>query len=389
MDLLPAQEQLLLQESARRFLAEQYPRLREAPGARPGFAPGAWAAFAEMGWLALALPESAGGFGGKMEDVVLVAEQFGAALVVEPYIPVIISAQLIAKLGDKAQHAVLEAVLAGTHLLALAVGETPRRAALEEIATRAAHSQGVWVLNGAKTAVRGGGLADTLLVLARLDGMGGFGLFMIGADAPGVTRRAWQGADGADFADMEFRNVTVPPSALLGARRDVLPHVEATLDRAAIALCADAVGAMKVLLAATVEYAKTRVQFGKPIGTFQALTHRMADMAVKCAEAEAILLLGALKAEAPQHERVRAVSAARVKIAECARYIGQQAVQLHGGMGVTEELAVGAYFKRLTVFELVLGDINFHLRRYAWVGRTGVLREGLLSVPETRPEYAL
>ncbi|GLR68587.1 acyl-CoA dehydrogenase [Acidocella aquatica] len=389
MDLLPAEEQLLLKESARRFLAEQYPKFREAPAARPGFSPAAWAGFADMGWLALALPESVGGFGGKMEDVVLISEQFGAALVVEPYLPVIISAQLIAKLGDDEQHAILDAVLAGTHLLALAVGETPRRAALEGIATRAAHSQGTWVLNGAKTAVRGGGLADTLLVLARLDGMGGFGLFMIDPDAPGVTRRAWQGADGADFADMEFRNVTMPPSALLGARRDILPHVEAALDRTAIALCADAVGAMKVLLAATVEYAKTRVQFGKPIGSFQALTHRMADMAVKQAEAEAILLLGALKAEAPSHERVRAVSAARVKIAECARFIGQQAVQLHGGMGVTEELPVGAYFKRLTVFELVLGDINFHLRRYAWVGRTGVLREGLLSVPEMRPEYAL
>jgi alkylation response protein AidB-like acyl-CoA dehydrogenase len=200
------------------------------------------------------------------------------------------------------------------------------------------------------------------------------------AAAPGLDRLAYRAADGAGYADITLSGVTVAADALLNGTED---DIEAVLDNATVALCADAFGALSVLVDSTVEYAKTRSQFGRPIGQFQALQHRMAEMAVMREEARAALLLGIVKADAPAAERIRATSAAKAKIGRCARFIGQQAVQLHGGMGVTEELNIGAYFKRLISFEILFGNTDFHLRRYAALAAsTDILSKSLLSAPQ-------
>ncbi len=389
MDLSYSEEQILLQDSARRFLAGEYGanKRQEIAASGTGMDAGIWQKFAELGWLALPFPEDDGGLGGGAVETALLMEMFGAALVTEPYLATVsLAGKLVERLGSAAQREYLQGVCAGSSLLAFAHAEPGAGNHPAHVALTARPAGGGWVLEGRKTAVLGGASADMFVVSARLSGgiqdRSGIALFLLPAAAAGVDALGYTSVDGRAFADVTFSGVTLDGGARLAEGEAAIAAIEAVLDNALVALCADALGAMSVLVDATVEYAKTRVQFGRPIGNFQALQHRMAEMAVLREEARSALLLGVLKADAAPAERARAASAAKAKLGRCARFIGQQAVQIHGGMGVTEELNIGAYFKRLTVFEILFGNTEFHLRRYAGLAFSGdLLSKTLLSAP--------
>jgi alkylation response protein AidB-like acyl-CoA dehydrogenase len=372
MDLSYSEEQLLLRDSAERFLRQEYDfARRQSIAASPaGWSAAIWAQFAELGLLALPLPEAYGGLGGGAVDLGLLMEAFGQALVIEPYLAtVVLGAGAIASLGDAAQQAaILPGVAEGAIRLAFAHGERGGRNDIGAVAAVAHRAGTGWRLEGRKTNVLGAGAADTLVVSARVPG--GIGLFLVPAAATGVAIAPYPILDGSRAGDVTLSGVAVGAGALLGGSDDALPSIEAVIDRAIIALASDGLGAMSFVLDATVEYSRTRVQFGQPIGRFQALQHRMAEMAVLREEARAIALFAVMNAGAPPAQRARAASAAKVKIGRAARQIAEQAVQLHGAMGVTEELNIGAYLKRALTFDLLFGSADHHLRRYAALAQT-------------------
>ncbi|MFA5939598.1 MAG: acyl-CoA dehydrogenase family protein [Sinimarinibacterium sp.] len=364
-----SEEQQQFRDSLERYIREAYDfeSRRKILKSEAGYSREVWQQLAEMGALAITLPEAHGGFGGNAFDTVLVMEALGRGLVVEPYLStVVLGAGLVSDAGSDTQKAdVLNAVATGERLLALAHGEPGSRYALSQVATTAKKDGGNWVLNGSKAVVLHGDTADQLIVSVRSAGGArdaqGISLFLVDANAAGVTRHAYPTQDGGRAADIALANVRVPDSARLGAEGAALPLLEHAIDRAIAALCAEAVGAMSATIEQTVNYLKTRKQFGVPIGTFQALQHRAVEMYLHAEQARSMSWLAAAKLDAPRDERRHAVSAAKVLVAQSARYVGQQAVQLHGGIGVTDELAVSHYFKRLTMISLLFGDIDHHL----------------------------
>lgn len=384
MNLNPSEEDALLQHSAERFLKDEYSeaRRKRIVGSPEGFSRAIWQAFADFGWLALPLAEADGGLGCKPATVSLLMQAFGRSRVVEPYLPtVLMAAAAISKLGDASQRwALLPAVVEGRSLLAFAHSEPRLAFASTALNTRAVRTGDGWRLSGRKSLVLGAS-ADAVLVSARIAGAdqdrAGIGLFVVPTDA--MTRSEYALVDDRRAADIELAGVALGAEALLGRSDDALPAIEAVLDGAANAQCADAVGVAEVLLAATIDYTKTRVQFGKPIGSFQVLQHRIADMAVLLEEARSSLLLAVLSQDGDAATRARATSSAKAKIGRGLRFIAQQSVQMHGAMGVTEELSVGGYFKRAVVFEALFGTTDFHLRRYAHLAQNESLRASPLA----------
>lgn len=360
MDFNLTDEQRQYADALQRWAARDYGfEQRKAIIASPaGISDGAWGALAELGMLALPLPESAGGFGGGAVDMHAVMRELGRALVVEPYQPTMMAAHILARAGG--QEAVLEQVGTGALKLACAFGEPQARHDMQDIATRCERSGDGWRLSGTKSAVIHARHADHLLVSAT--DAGEIALFLVPASAQGLHISSTRTLDGLSAAKLTFDGVEVPASALVGRGWELL---EAGLDFGTGMLCAEALGAMEALQEATLEYLKTRSQFGVPIGKFQALQHRMADMAIHLEQARSMALLAAVRLDgADVRERRRAVSAAKFRIGRAGRFIGQQAVQLHGGMGVTEELPAAHYFKRLAMIELTLGDSDHHLQRF-------------------------
>lgn len=387
MDLSYSSEQVMLRDSARRFLAENYPfDRRQAIAAGEGFDRALWSRFAELGWLGLPFAEENGGFGGGAVEIGILMEAFGRALVIEPWLPaVVLAGGLVERLGTAAQReSILLPLIAGDAIPAFAHQEREAGAHLAHVATRALRHGSSFRIEGRKTLVLGGPFADTFLVSARLSGRPtdpeGLSLFIVPANAPGLRVTPYRLVDGSRAADLEVDGVVIDEDARLGGG-DVHDAIEAAFDRATAALASEAVGAMDALLDATVAHAKQRVQFGKPLATFQALQHRMAEMAVKCQEARASALLATLSADAPRLTRVRGVSGAKAKIGRISRHVAQEAIQLHGAMGFSEELAVGSWFKRLFAIENLLGSTAHHLKRYGEAIRhpdlagRGLLRE--------------
>ncbi|MEN3297327.1 MAG: hypothetical protein V7642_6580, partial [Burkholderiales bacterium] len=327
----------------------------------------AWATLTELGMTALPVPEEQGGFSGSAVDMMVVMQELGRGMVVEPYFSTVLGAEFL-KLGG-GQDALLEQVAAGKLKLACALGEKQSRHELFDIATSAKASSDGYVINGTKTVVVHGAQADMLVVSTRTVGAQrdttGISLFIVQADAPGMSRRDYRTIDGQRAADITFNDVRVPPSALLGKAGAGWDVLDAAADYGAALLCAEAVGIMESLNSATLEYLKTRQQFGVPIGKFQVLQHRMAEMFMQMEQARSMATLAAVKvASADAVERRRTVSAAKARVGQAMKYIGQQAVQLHGGMGVTNELPAAHYFKRLSMIELTLGDTDHHLARF-------------------------
>jgi alkylation response protein AidB-like acyl-CoA dehydrogenase len=368
MDFNFTEEQLALQDTLRRFIAKDYgfEHRRAMTKSADGFDRAAWKTFADFGILALPFPEECGGLDGNAVDTMLVMEMLGRGLALEPYLStVVLCGGLIRDAGSAGQKdALLPQLAAGERMLALAHFEPGNRYALDQVTTTATANPTGWTLDGSKAVVLAAPSADSLIVSAR-DGLG-LSLFLVDAKAPGIRLRSYATQDGARAADIQFTSVQVGPDALLGPAGGALPLIERAVDQANAALCAEAVGIMAALNEVTLEYLKTRKQFGVPIGKFQALQHRMADMVIATEQARSMAILAAVRADdTDADERRRALAAAKAYVLQSARLVGQQAVQLHGGMGVTDELNVGHYFKRLTMIGLTLGDVDYHLGRFS------------------------
>jgi len=373
MDFEYSEEQQLLADSVQRFIQKDYDfeARKKIVASEAGYSEEAWRTFAEMGLLGLPLPQATGGFGGGALDLLAVMEAFGEGLVVEPYLATVgLGAQFIARGGSKAQQkAILPAVAEGRMKLAFAHTEPTARYNLARVETTATPSEGGWVLSGEKKVVLGAPLADKLIVSAAT-GKRGFSLFLVDRTAPGVEVKPYRTFDEMRAGDVALDNVQLDKKSLIGKKGAGLALVEEVVDFATALLCAEAVGVMKSANEATLEYLKTRKQFGVPIGTFQALQHRMVDMYVTGEQARSMACLAASKADAAvdADDRRRAISAAKIKIADACRQISQEAIQLHGGMGMSEELKVSHAFRRLTMIAQQFGDADHHLERFAALG---------------------
>lgn len=367
------EEQQQLTDSLKRVLENQYDfeSRKKIVASAEGYSPAVWKTFAELGVLGLPLSEAAGGFGSPAAEMVGVMEAIGESLVVEPYVPTVcLVGRLIDRAGSEAQkQAVLPGVVDGSTKLALA--HTERGAHFEvSVATKATRDGDGWVIDGEKIVAFGAPMADRLLVSARTSGKpgntNGISLFLVDAKAPGVSMKTYRTQDSLRAADIVFKNVKVGADALVGTEGAGWEPLDEALDFASAMLCAEAVGAMKFACDTTLEYLKTRKQFGVTLGSFQALQHRMVDMCVATEQARSITYLACarLDAAADPAERRRTVAAARIKIADNARLVGQEAIQLHGGMGMTLEMKVSHTFKRLTMIGQTFGDVDHYLARF-------------------------
>ncbi|MBI3454003.1 MAG: acyl-CoA dehydrogenase family protein [Rhodospirillales bacterium] len=371
MDFSLSEERRILRDTAARFIRDSYPiRLRHASTAsEPGFSRAMWSQFAELGLIGALLPASVGGYGGAGEDLTVVMEEIGRGLVVEPFLATaVLGAGLIAEAGSDAQKTMLAEVIAGTQLLTFAHGEPEGRYSLAEICTAAVRSGKGWTLTGRKAVVANGDSADMLIVSARVSGAptdeNGLALFLLDPSLPGIARRGYASVDGGRAAEIELDGVTVGDAALIGPPGGACPVIERTIGRGVLALCAEALGAMETCRDMTIDYLRTRTQFGAPLGTFQALQHRMVDLCLEIEQARSIVILAAGKLEAPRAERERTLSAAKNLVGRVGRLVAEETIQLHGGIAMTWEYALPHYAKRLTMIDHQLGDADHHLERF-------------------------
>jgi alkylation response protein AidB-like acyl-CoA dehydrogenase len=374
MDFNYSNEQLALQETLQRFIGRDYgfERRRELARSALGFSAEAWAQYADLGLLSLPFPEEFGGLGGNAVDIMLVMELVGRGLLLEPFLSTIVMCGGLIRdaASEPLKRTMLPRIGAGELKLALACYEAAGRYELSRVACTAARSGGGWRLSGRKTVVLDASSADYFLVSARTGSdtayAQGISLFLVGREAAGVTMFAYPTQSGGRAADLRLEDVAVDENALIGPPEMGLAIVERAVDRGIAALCAEAVGIITALNEATLNYLKTRKQFGVPIGKFQALQHRMADMFIAAEQARSMAVIAAVYADSDDPaERRRAVSGAKAYIGQAARLVGQQAVQMHGAMGVVDDLIVSHYFKRLTMISLSLGDTDFHLARFS------------------------
>ncbi len=376
MDFSYSNEQTALRETLQRFISREYDfeRRRELAGSALGYSAGAWARFAELGLLSLPYAEEFGGLGGNAVDVMVAMELIGRGLLLEPFLStVVMCGGLIRDAGSPPiKRSLLPRIGSGEIKLALACYEASGRYDLSQVTCVAAPAgDGGWRLSGRKIVVLDAPSADHFLVSARVGaGVSGapqpISVFLVGREAPGVSLLAYPTQSDGRAADLRLDNVVLGAGALIGAPEEGLAAVERAVDLGVAALCAEAVGIIAALNEATLNYLKTRKQFGVPIGKFQALQHRMADMFIAAEQARSMAILAAVYADSADAAlRGRSVSAAKAYIGQAARLVGQQAVQLHGAMGVVDDVIVSHYFKRLTMIELTLGDSDFHRERFS------------------------
>ncbi len=371
-------EQQQLHDSVDRFLKQQYgfDKFRAINSSDAGWDRGMWSGLAELGVLAINVPVEQGGLGfGPLETLAMMGA-CGRSLVLEPVLSsaVIATAALKPFSADPAAADLLVKLAGGQNIAVLAHFEPDSRFEPQWVTASALRRGDGYVLNGHKAVVMHAPAADVMLVSARSAGepqdAAGISLFRVPRGTPGVTLSAYTTFDGQRAADIYLKDVTVPAAHRLGVEGAALPAIEAALDSGLAALCAEAVGVMQALVDATVQYVQSRHQFGQPIGSFQALQHRIADMVIHLEQARSMSYLAALRCgEENSTERRKALSAAKTVVGQAARYVGQQAVQLHGGMGMTDELIVSHWFKRLTAADLMFGDSDAHLQRYAALTR--------------------
>lgn len=377
MDFELSEEQRLLKESVDGLLGDSYDfeQRKKYAAEKDGWSRAMWGKFAEQGLLGLPFGEADGGFGAGGVETMIVMEALGRALVLEPYLAtVVLGGGFLRRGGSAAQKAaLLPSLIDGSGTMAFAQLEKNSRYDLADVATTAKKSGSGYVIDGEKCVVVHGDTADTFVVTARSKGgqrdAGGIGAFLVPASAKGVTVKGYPTQDGLRAADVSFSGVEVGTEAALGDPENALPLIERVADDARIALCAEAVGAMDEALKTTVEYLKTRNQFGTAIGNFQALQHRGSDMFVALEQARSMSFFATMAGDFDDaRERATAVAAAKVQIGRSARFVGQQAIQLHGGVGMTMEYKIGHYFKRLTMIESLFGDADYHLRRVSEQG---------------------
>ena len=381
MDFSHSEEQQMLKESVGKFVRQQYDfdtRNRIA-ASETGYSEENWKLFAELGWLTVPFAGEDGGFGDSAVDLMVMMEEFGKAMLLEPFLPsVVLAGRLLAALGDARQkEELLPALMAGNLQLACAWAESGSRYNLANVRLSTRGEDGNVILSGTKVNVLNGPNADKLLVTAResgaVTGREGLSVFLVDRNAPGVDMRAYANMDGCRAARISFNEVSVPESARLGKPGGAYESLERVFDHATAAVCAQAVGALDALLQKTVEYSKTRKQFGVHIGSFQALQHRMADMFIECQLARSITVMAAMQLDsgAPWRSRSAAVSAAKSRLGRAIRKVGQEAVQIHGGIGMTDELDVSHLFRQVTGLELLFGDADYHTARFARLQNAG------------------
>lgn len=374
MDFDLTEEQRLLRDSVDRLLADNYTfeKRRAYLAEAEGWSRSLWSHYAGLGLLGLPFAEQYGGFGGGGVEIMLVMEAFGRALALEPYLATIVLAGTALRLAgnDAQQTTLLPPVAAGEKLLAFAHGERQARYDLPDVLTKATRKGNGWVLDGAKSVVLHGDSADTLIVSARTSGdrgdTEGITLFLVDGHANGVARRSYALRDGTRAAELTLSGVEIGTDAVLGEVGGGFPVVERVVEAGIAAMAAEAVGAMEAMQAMTLEYLKTRQQFGQPIGRNQALQHRATEMFVALEQGRSLAMLAAMTLDEPDAaERARNISTVKAGIGQAARFVSQNAVQLHGGIGMTEEYAVGHYFRRVMVIEHIFGDTAHHLSRLA------------------------
>ncbi|MEC7250990.1 MAG: acyl-CoA dehydrogenase family protein [Pseudomonadota bacterium] len=373
MDFSFTEEQTLLQESVSRFMQNDYgfeARQKNA-STEQGFSAENWQTFAELGWLGVPFSEADGGFGGGAIETALMSEQFGRGLLIEPFLATVILAGGAIKHGgseeQKSQY--LPGIIDGSKHAALAFVEPQARFNIADITTTATADGDGYVLNGYKAVVLNGPQADFLVVSARTSGEqrdeDGVSLFVMDAATAGISRRDYPTVDAFRASEITFENVKIGADSLIGEAGKGLPILQQAIDDGVLSVGAEAVGCMEVLYKDTVEYCKQREQFGQPIGKFQVLQHRMVDMFMEHEQSKSLMFMAAMRmAEGYGAEAQKAVSAFKVQVGKSGKFVGQNAVQLHGGMGMTEELNIGHYFKRLTIIDTLFGNVDFHLQRF-------------------------
>ncbi len=374
MDFEPSDDQRLLVESVTRMLGDTYSfTQRKGYQALPeGYSPAVWAQFAEQGLLGLPFAEEYGGFGGTPQEVMLVMQAFGRVLVLEPFLPTVVlcgTALNVAGSADQ-KSALIPAIAEGSLKMAFAHGERQARYDLTDVITTAKRSGNGWVLDGSKTVVSHGQAADKIVVSARTGGdrydADGITLFLVDAKAPGVAMRGYVSRDDSLAADISLSNVSVSDADVLGQVGKGLATIQRVVDAGIAATAGETVGAMEAMNEMTLEYSKTRVQFGQPIGTYQVVQHRMADMFMAQEQGRSMAILATMSVDNPDDaQRAHDMALAKVGIGQAGRYVSQSAVQMHGGIGMTEEYAVGHYFRRCMVIERLFGDPAYYLNKLA------------------------
>src|SRR3984893_13308409 len=372
MDFDLSEEQRLLKESVDGLLGSSYDfdTRKKYMAEKGGWSKTVWGKFAEQGLLGLPFSEDDGGFGAGAVETMIVMEALGKALVLEPYLAtVVIGGGFLRRGGSAEQRAAqIPGIIDGSKTFGFAQLEKNSRYDLADVTTTAKKKGSGWVIDGEKFVVVNGENADTLIVTARTKDnrrdKSGVGVFIVPANAKGVTRKGYPTQDGLHAADITFTGVEVGADAAIGDPENALALIERVVDEARTAMCAEAVGAMDESLKTTVEYIKTRKQFGVPIGSFQTLQHRAADMFVAVEQARSMSMFATMASDFDNaRERSTAVAAAKVQIGKSLKFVGQQSIQLHGGIGMTMEAKIGHYFKRLTMIENTFGDTDYHLRR--------------------------
>ena len=371
MDLTLNEEQKALAESIERYLDDSYDfetRCKQLE-TDENFSAQQWAAFAELGWLAIPFPEELGGLGLGTEELAVLFEKFGRALVVEPYLPtVVLGGQILLSDSAKAS-ALIPELVQGKLQLAVAFAEATSRFNLNSVATKAEKSGSDYVISGEKIVVFNAADADYIICVARTSGAtdsdDGVTLFLVPGDTAGITRQDYRTVDGISASEVKFDQVKVSADAIIGKECEGAAVLESAIDYGLLAAGAEAVGCMEMINKDTLQYSKERTQFGIAIGTFQVLQHRMVDMFMEYEQTKSLMYMASVRLKEGNEVGAKATSALKAQVSKAGRYVGQQGVQIHGGMGVTDELRVGHYFKRLTTLEILFGNGDYHLKRFA------------------------
>lgn len=372
MDFSYNETQQMLRDTLARYLADTYhfETRRKMIASDAGRDPGIWRALAtELGILGAPFGEEQGGLGGNAVENMIVMEQLGEAIAIEPYLQtVVIGGGALKAVGGAQADAIIPQIIGGEAVIAFAYAEPQGRYELHNLRTTARRDGAGWVLSGHKAVVYAAPWATHLLVTARTGGnqreRDGVSLFLVEANGPGIVRRDYPTVDGFRASEIYFENASVPGDALLGAEGEALPLIDRIVDEATVAVCAEGVGVGRRLHAGTLDYARQRKQFGRAIADFQVLQHRMVDMFMEVEQAASMTLMATLKIDLPDAERMAAVSQAKAKVGKGLKFAGQSAVQIHGGIGITDELAIGHYFKRATMIEGQFGSVDHHLARF-------------------------
>ncbi|MEM1193805.1 MAG: acyl-CoA dehydrogenase family protein [Pseudomonadota bacterium] len=365
------EEQTMIRETVKRFMREKYDfDTRQAIiASEAGWSPDIWQQLAEMGLMGAAFPEAFDGFGGTAADIMVLMEEFGEGLLVEPFFPtVILAGQILREVGDEQARALIGKIIAGEAIMAFAHDEPKARGVINHVETTAKANGDGFVLSGHKAVALGAPLAHHIIVSARTSGNDqsteGISLFLVDPAQDGVSIHAYPTIDGMRAGDIHLDQVRVNKSALLGPQDQALAIIETVIDRAITAMSAEAAGLCRKMSDLTRDYCRQREQFGTPISKFQVLQHQMVDMFIHTEEMSSMAFMAAMDHDTPGRDTRRAAAAAKVQLGKSVKFVGETAVQLHGGMGITEEMAIGHYFMHGTMMENLLGDSGFHLRRY-------------------------